>query len=102
MGIVRNRSTVTLTVTGGYNISPPCYVTVWYGCYRNSYAKRGAATAVNIICTTCCPKCYVLGVTAILIVRMHARFLGLAMMVYIICNTCVPDIILHELGYNNA
>ena len=94
MGIVRNWGTVTVTVTGGYNISPPCYVTVWYGWYRNSYAKRSVAIMINIIGNTCYPKWYVLGVTAILIVRVHAPFLGLAMMVYIICNTCVPDIIL--------
>ena len=84
MGIVRNRSTVTLTVTGGYNISPPCYVTVWYGCYRNSYAKRGLATALSIIRNTFHPKWYVLGVTAFLLVRGQNRFFALAMVVYII------------------
>jgi len=83
------------TVTGVYNIYPPCYVTAWYGCYRNCYAKRGLATDFLLKRNRCYAKCYGLGVTVYSIVKVWGSFCSLALESFLERNTCVPDIILY-------
>ena len=63
MGIESSIMGVTSTVTGGYYISPPCYVTVCYGCYVTCYAIRGLRLLLKAWRNIKTPKCYGRGVT---------------------------------------
>ena len=63
MGIESSIEGVTPTVTGGYYISPPCYVTVCYGVLRNCYAIRGLRLLLKAWCNIKTARCYGGGVT---------------------------------------
>ena len=79
MGSFRKWGTVTLPVTGVYNIYPPCYVTGCYGCYRNSYATRGLAMATLHNIMGCYAKCYGLGVTVVQ--YFYTRYIVMALFI---------------------
>jgi hypothetical protein len=76
------------TVTGGYNISPPCYVTVRYGVLYNCYAVREVALGFWRSVTLLVQGVTLRGVTPILAMKVGGVLRPLALMVGEVLRRC--------------